>query len=237
MTTRCHDNAALHLAFPGDAGILPATVARKRDLPWEVRLPAAHRIALPGARTARPPTSRPWTRGLKLRFVPIPPLTLRVPPRDVRETTSTTWENNSSSTQSAKGNTWRTGRPRSGIPAQSGACSRAGEGRASSRPPSDGRMSGCPVVPMVDVRMTAHCHGNAALSLASPGDAGILPATVARVPLGTRASCPRRPGRSQVLPWGRGHLARDGRAKARPPMGGAASSRAKHRPLPECASV
>ena len=56
----------------------------------------------------------------------------------------------------------------------------AGEGRASSRPLSDGRMSGCPVVPMVDDPMTARCLGNAALHLATPGDAGILPAADAR---------------------------------------------------------
>ena len=52
----------------------------------------------------------------------------------------------------------------------------SGEGRASSRPLSDGRMSSCPVVPMDDVRMTTHCQGNAALHLA----------------LGARAARPRR---------------------------------------------
>ena len=51
MKTHCPESAALHLVSPGDAGILPATVARERD-PWEVRLPAAHRLALPGTRTA-----------------------------------------------------------------------------------------------------------------------------------------------------------------------------------------
>ena len=113
------------------------------------------------------------------------------------------------------------------------------EGRVSSRPPSDGRMTGCPVVPMVDVRMTVLCQGSNALHLA---------------PLGTRASCPRRPGQSWVLPWGRGHLARGGPDKAGsspgtrascprrsrgsatfPPLGGAASSRAKQDP--KCANV
>ena len=61
-------------------------------------------------------------------------------------------------------------------------CPRAGEGRAPSRPPFDGRMAGCPVVPMVDDPMTAPCKGN--------------------------ARC--------ILPWGRGRLARGGRAGARP---------------------
>jgi hypothetical protein len=37
----------------------------------------------------------------------------------------------------------------------------AGEGRAPSRPLFDGRMSGCPVVPMNDDPMTAHCKGDA----------------------------------------------------------------------------
>ena len=49
-----------------------------------------------------------------------------------------------------------------------------------SRPLSDGRMSGCPVVPMVDDPMMARCRKNAALYLASSGDVGILPALVAR---------------------------------------------------------
>ena len=62
----------------------------------------------------------------------------------------------------------------------------AGEGRASSRPPSDGRMSGCPVVSMVDDPMTARCWE--------------LPRCI--WPLGTRTSCPRRPGRSRALPLG-----------------------------------
>ena len=50
------------------------------------------------------------------------------------------------------------------------------EGRASSRPLSDGRMSGCPVVLMVDAPMKMHCK-ELALCIG---------------PLGTRASCPRR---------------------------------------------
>ena len=58
--------------------------------------------------------------------------------------------------------------------------SRAEEGRALSRPLSDGRMASCPVVPMVDDPMTARCPGNAALLLVSPGDVGILPAMDAR---------------------------------------------------------
>ena len=53
------------------------------------------------------------------------------------------------------------------------------EGRASSRPLSDGRMSGYPVVPMVDDPMKARCRGNAALHLAL-GGAGILHAAVTR---------------------------------------------------------
>jgi hypothetical protein len=47
------------------------------------------------------------------------------------------------------------------------------------RPLSDGRMSGYPVVPMVDDPMKARCRGNAALHLAL-GGAGILHAAVAR---------------------------------------------------------
>ena len=102
------------------------------------------------------------------------------------------------------------------------------EGRASSRPPSDARISGCPVVPMVDDLMTALCQE--------------LPHCI-WPPLGTRASCPRRSrgsvtlppmgaASSRAAPWGRRHLACGSRAEARP-FGGAASSRATHRLLPE----
>ena len=94
---------------------------------------------------------------------------------------------------------------------------------------SDGRMASCPVVPMVDDPMTAHCPRNAHC---------IWP------PLGTQASCLRQSRGSATLPptggaassraapWGRGHLACGSRAKARP-FGDAASSRATYRPFRE----
>ena len=63
-------------ALPGDAGILPAVVARKRD-PEEVRLPAAPRIAT--CRNADGPSAYPkavdaW---VEIPIGSIPPLTLR----------------------------------------------------------------------------------------------------------------------------------------------------------------
>ncbi len=68
------------------------------------------------------------------------------PPRDVMETTSTTWENNSLPRHSAKGTAWRTGCPRSGISTHYGACfTRWGRPRfvAAAIRWSDVRLPGC----------------------------------------------------------------------------------------------
>ena len=111
---------------PRDAGILPAAVAQKRDK-REVRLPAAQRIALPGARAASPAYLKAVDGRDETPISSIPPLTL--------------WENNSLPMHSAKYTTWRTGRPRSGTPhirRDSHAPRKIGRIRW-----SDGRLPGC----------------------------------------------------------------------------------------------
>ena len=88
-------------------------------------------------------------------------------------------------------------------------CDGAWEGRAPSRPPSDGRMSGCPVVPMNDDPMQAHCKE--------------MPRCFGP-PLGTRASCPRWSRGSATFPHKGGaasnrakHRSLPERGRPRPP--------------------
>ena len=59
-----------------DAGILPAAVAQKRDK-REMRLPAAQRIALPGARAASPAYPKAVDARVETPIGPIHPLKIR----------------------------------------------------------------------------------------------------------------------------------------------------------------